>query len=201
MRRVLLLSAIAIVIVFAALAVGYSSLAQSPVTDSQYNAPTSQPPNGTAAENSEWTLSVVGSVANPRYLTLDEIIAMPGRTVNANIYCVDYPGTIVTGGDWTGVRLGLLLESAGVLPEAVKVGFHAKDGYATDLTVEMAKRENVILAYELNGKRLSSLRLVVPGYWGYKWIDGPYTVELYDYDFKGRWESAGYPDDASISGP
>jgi hypothetical protein len=62
-----------------------------------------------------------------------------------------------------------------------------------------ATRENVILAYENNGEPLIGvLRLIVPGEWGYKWISQVTHIVLVDYDFKGRWESIGYPDDANI---
>jgi DMSO/TMAO reductase YedYZ molybdopterin-dependent catalytic subunit len=93
-----------------------------------------------------------------------------------------------------------MLEKAGVLPEAVKVAFHADDGFATDLTVVTAMRQDVILAYERDGEPLpETLRLVVPGKWGYKWIRGVTHIELVDYDFKGHYEMMGYPDEADIS--
>jgi hypothetical protein len=41
--------------------------------------------------------------------------------------------------------------------------------------------------------------LVVPGKWGYKWISQLTVIELVNYDFLGRWESAGYSDEADIS--
>jgi DMSO/TMAO reductase YedYZ molybdopterin-dependent catalytic subunit len=129
---------------------------------------------------------------------------MPQTNVNAAIICVDFPNNVVTDGNWTGVRLWLLLETAGVSPNAVKVAFYATDGYSTDLTVETAKREDIILAYEKNGAPLSeTLRLVVPGKWGYKWISQVTSIELVDYDFEGFWESQGYSDiaDASASYP
>ena len=33
---------------------------------------------------------------------------------------------------------------------------------------------------------------------GYKWIHYLNEIELVDYDFKGIWESKGYPDNAEI---
>jgi DMSO/TMAO reductase YedYZ molybdopterin-dependent catalytic subunit len=125
---------------------------------------------------------------------------MPNTTVVAALYCVDFPTSPVRDGDqWTGVRLALVLERAGVSPSAVKVVFRAADGYSTDLTVTTAEREDVILAYQQNGVTLpEKLRLVVPGKWGYKWISKPDHIELVDYDFKGTWESRGYSDEAEV---
>ena len=41
-------------------------------------------------------------------LNLDNLAAMPETTVEANIYCVDFPTVVVTGGKWTGVTLRYL---------------------------------------------------------------------------------------------
>jgi DMSO/TMAO reductase YedYZ molybdopterin-dependent catalytic subunit len=104
--------------------------------------------------------------------------------VSASFDCLPY--IVVDEGNWTGVRLGLLLETARVFPDAVKVAFYAEDGFSTDLTLSAAMREDVILAYEKDGEPLpQKLRLVVPGDWGYKWIHSIVRIELVDYDFKG----------------
>lgn len=73
---------------------------------------------------------------------------MPQTTVQATIYCVDFPTRLVDSGDWTGVQLNTLLAQAEVLPSAVKIAFTASDGYTTDLDLETAAHENVIIAYE-----------------------------------------------------
>jgi DMSO/TMAO reductase YedYZ molybdopterin-dependent catalytic subunit len=40
-----------------------------------------------AQGTSEWTLKIDGAVSNPTVLTLNELMAMPTRTVYAEIYC------------------------------------------------------------------------------------------------------------------
>ena len=157
-------------------------------------------PTNAQSTPSQWQLTVTGLVANPFSLTLTEMQALPQTTVNAVLYCVDFPGSVVAQGNWTGVKLGYLLEQAGVSQDAIKVAFIAADGYATDLTLATAKRDDVIVAYQKDGVPLSdSLRLVVPGKWGYKWIAQLTRIELVDFDFKGKWESQGYTDTADIS--
>jgi len=150
----------------------------------------------------EGVLLVDGFVQRSLNLTLDEIFAMPRSTVNAEIYCLPAPhaqGVLVDKGKWTGVRLGLILEKAGISSEAVKVAFYATDGFTTDLTMTTAMREDIILAYEKDGEPLpEKLRLVVPGKWGYKWIKWLVHIELVNYDFKGTYESRGFPDNAEI---
>jgi DMSO/TMAO reductase YedYZ molybdopterin-dependent catalytic subunit len=152
------------------------------------------------SSSTEWRLSVSGLVEQSLNLSLTELAAMPQTTVNAAIICVDFPGNVVEQGNWTGVSLWLLLETAGISCNAVKVAFYATDGYSTDLSLETAKRADIILAYAKDGAPLGeTLRLVVPGKWGYKWISQVTRIELVDYDFKGFWESRGYSDTADIS--
>jgi DMSO/TMAO reductase YedYZ molybdopterin-dependent catalytic subunit len=95
---------------------------------------------------------------------------MPKSTVNADLYCYDY---FVTGGNWSGVRLGLLLERTYESHYAYikNVEFYAEDGYKIVLPISTAMQENVILAYEKDGEPLSeTLRLVIPEANGDQWI-------------------------------
>ena len=161
--------------------------------------PTPTPTAGTAADP-EWTVIVDGFVESPLNLTIDDIAAMPPSTVYGVLICVGLPTSPLEEGYWTGVRLGLILEQAGVSPEAVKVAFYADDGFTTDLPVTTAMRDDIILAYEKDGEPLAeNLRLVVPCKWGYKWIRDLTHIELVDYDFLGHYESRGYSDEADIS--
>jgi len=165
-------------------------------TPATYSSPTSP------TKDFEWSLLVDGFVQRPLNLTLNELVAMPRSTVYAELYClpaVGSSGVLVDHGNWTGVRLELLLEKAGVSPQAVKVAFYAEDGFTTDLTVTTAMCEDIVLAYEKDGKPLpEKLRLAVPNMWGYKWIKWLIHIEVVDYDFKGRYESRGFPDNAEI---
>jgi DMSO/TMAO reductase YedYZ molybdopterin-dependent catalytic subunit len=149
----------------------------------------------TPTRGSARRLFIQGLVQNSQNLTMNDIQAMPKTTVNAQLVCVDLPAAPIASGNWTGVQLAYLLQQAQVNETAIKVAFYADDGYTTDLTLQDAMNENIIIAYELNGKSLAEgLRLVVPGRWGYKWISHLSTIELVNYDFKGTWESKGYQD-------
>lgn len=128
----------------------------------------SSAPNDTIMDDSEWRLLVDGAVSLPLNLTFNEIVAMPRSTLFAELYCYE---EFVTSGNWTGVRLGILLEKAGLYPQVMSVGFLATDGYAIKLPVETAIRDDVIIAYEKDGVLLpETLRLVVPGENGAQWI-------------------------------
>jgi hypothetical protein len=150
--------------------------------------------------NANWQLTVTGLVENPLNLTLTDLAAMPPTTEYASLFCVDQPNSPVTQGNWTGVKLSYLLEQASVEITAIKIAFHAADGYSSDLILQRAMQDDVILAYQKDSVPLSeTLRLVVPGNWGYKWISQITNMELVNYDYLGRWETYGFSDQASIS--
>ena len=174
---------ITIMLIIISLAYAFNSLANS----------------ATANIEADWQLTVTGLVANPLNLNWIGIVAMPKSTVNTALICVDFPWQIVAQGNWTGIKLQTLLEEAKPSASAIKVAFYAADGYSTDLPLETAMRDDVILAYEKDGSPLNDLRLVVPGKWGYKWISQLTRIELVNYDFLGFWESRGYPDEADIT--
>ncbi len=120
------------------------------------------------ADDSEWRLIVDGAVDQPLNLTLNDLAAMPKTTVNANLYCYS---SLITAGNWVGVRFGHLLEEAGLQNGAASLTFLASDGYAIVLDMPTAMREDVIIAYELNLQPLpEALRLVLPLANGDRWI-------------------------------
>jgi len=153
------------------------------------------------AQTSNPTLTITGLVENPMNLTLADIKAMPRASEYSTLYCVDAPTTPLLQGNWTGVELSYLLQRVNVSTSAVKVAFFAPDGFTTDLTIQMATQDNnILVAYQLNGNSLSGLRLVVPGNYGYKWIDDLTQIKLVNYNFLGTEESDGYPDIATNTG-
>jgi len=130
----------------------------------------------TLAANSGWRLLVDGGVQRAVNLTFDELVAMPRSTVSAKLVC---PGVFVEDGNWTGVRLGLVLERAGFDPNATSVKFFAQDGYEVSLSMGEAMREDVIVAYEKDGELLpETTRLVIPGTVGSQWISNITQIVL-----------------------
>jgi hypothetical protein len=146
----------------------------------------------------DWYLNVTGLVENPLILNWTTILAMPKTTVEAPIICVD---TSIKSAEanWTGVKLRTVLEQTHPSQDAIKIAFYAADGYTTDLTVQTAMRDDILLGYEKDGAPLNDLRLIVPDKWGYKWISQLTRIELVNYDFLGGWESFGYSDEADIT--
>lgn len=153
------------------------------------------------SSKSDWRLTITGLVSHPLNLTLNDLQAMPQTIEEGTIYCVSFPDQIVTTGIWKGVSLSDILTQSIIQPSAVKVAFFAADGYTTDLDLTTATSGNIIVAYEKDGLPLSeTLRLVVPGKWGYKWISQLTEISLVDFDFKGTYESQGYSDETATVG-
>jgi DMSO/TMAO reductase YedYZ molybdopterin-dependent catalytic subunit len=113
---------------------------------------------------------------------------MPKITVSADLYCY---GNIVAGGEWQGARLSDIINQAGIEPSVLSIDFRAKDGYSVSMPIDIAMRQDIIVAYQLNGSPLSeTLRLVVPGANGNNWISMITSISMSDS-----------PLDASISTP
>ncbi len=192
-RTLLLVIAMPIAITITALSAltGHSLLGSNTAAGSETSVST--------IASSEWELVIDGFVESPLALTLDDLMAMPPTTVYTRLYCVGVPTTPLEVGNWTGVRLGFLLQQAGVSPEAIKVALFASDGFTSDLSLTTAMRDDVILAYEKDGQPLAqTVRMVIPGKWGYKWIKSVTHIELVNYDFLGSYESRGYSDEADF---
>jgi DMSO/TMAO reductase YedYZ molybdopterin-dependent catalytic subunit len=145
---------------------------------------------------------VRGLVDTPLELNYDELRALPPTHLTKDFQCVT--GWRVPEVKWSGVRLGDLLDRAGVKPEAQALRFTSFDGtYTESLTLAQARRPDVIVAYQLEGSDLSSehggpVRLYVAPMYGYKsikWLDG---IELTAKVKPGYWEDLGYDVDGWV---
>ena len=105
-------------------------------------------------------------------------------------------GPLVGNAEWGGTPLSNVLDLAGVKSEAIRVKFYSdsSDGYTTSIPLERALRDEVILAWEMNGEPLPSkhgfpLRLINPGHYGQKMPKWITRIELIDEEYLGYWES------------
>ena len=110
------------------------------------------------------------------FINYAELVAMPRTTVCAELDCI---GSYVDNGNWTGVRLGYLLEKVGVTQQADTVELYASDGYSTHISYSTAIREDVVVAYEKDGGALPEVtRLVVPETNGDVWISNITRIKV-----------------------
>ena len=89
-------------------------------------------------------------------------------------------------------------------PNGTALRFISFDGvYTESLTLDQARRDDVIVAYDLEGKPLSSdhggpARLYVAPMYGYKsckWLE---RIEVVDRVIPGYWEDEGYDVDGWV---
>jgi DMSO/TMAO reductase YedYZ molybdopterin-dependent catalytic subunit len=159
---------------------------------------------------SDWQLKIDGLVKKPMSLTLAELKAMPSRTQITRHDCVEGWSAI---GQWTGVPLSHLLESAELMPNAKYIVFRcaddleqSRDGsglYYESIDLVDAFHPQTIMAYAMNGQPLpvphgAPLRLRVERQLGYKMAKYVMRIEAVE-DFAkigtgkgGYWEDRGY---------
>jgi len=151
----------------------------------------------------DYRLMVNGEVDTPTSFTLDDLKAMPATRLTRDFQCVT--GWRVHDVKWTGVRLADVLDKAGVKNGAWGVRLFSFDGsYSETLTLDQARRDDVIVAYEMEGKPVSAAhggpaRLYVAPMYGYKSIKWLETIEVTPVGPRaGYWELRGYDTDAWI---
>jgi DMSO/TMAO reductase YedYZ molybdopterin-dependent catalytic subunit len=150
----------------------------------------------------EYRLRVGGLVDRPLELSYAELRAMVPTKVTRDFQCVT--GWRVHDVAWNGVRLADVLDRAGAQAGAKALRFKSFDGeYTESLTIEQARRHDVLVAYQLDGKDLSSehggpVRLYVAPMYGYKSLKWLESIEVTDRVHPGYWEELGYDVDAFV---
>ena len=151
---------------------------------------------------SEYRLRVNGLVDRELDLSFDDLLAMPPTELTRDFQCVT--GWRVPDVQWKGVRLRELLDRAGVADGARAVRFVSFDGaYSESLTLDQARRDDVMVAYELEGEPLSSAhggpaRLYVAPMYGYKSLKWLGSIEVTRRVVPGYWEQRGYDVDGWV---
>jgi len=148
-----------------------------------------------------YSLTIDGALEKPLKLDWKGVFDLPSIESISDFHCVE--GWSVLGLKWQGVSFKTIVELAKPDKDAKFVTFACADGYTTSLTVEELSRDNVLLAYRLNGKELEEgygfpLRLVVPDKYAYKsalWVTRITFTKIKE---PGYWEKRGYSDTADV---
>jgi DMSO/TMAO reductase YedYZ molybdopterin-dependent catalytic subunit len=143
----------------------------------------------------KWRLAVDGAVGSPLSLSFDDLMALPQVEVDADFHCVT--GWTVLDMKLAGVRFETVLALARPAPEATHVMTHAYDGYSTNLPLEEAIKEDVLLVVGVDGQPLPKehggpVRVVVPQLYAWKGAKWLKRIELLTHDQRGYWEIRGY---------
>ena len=167
-----------------------------------------------------WRLTVGGQTRRRLQLTLDELQQRPTVTWPVTLECagngrarlspraLSQPWLVEAVGtaEWTGTPLAPLLEEAGPLDGAGEVVFTGLDRgvqggveqqYERSLPLWEALREEVLLAYAINGQPLPPqhgypVRLVVPGWYGMTHVKWLRSITLIGERFLGYQQEIAY---------
>ncbi len=173
-----------------------------------------------AVDPAEWTLAIGGRVRHPLALNLEDIKTRPSKTIAVTLECagngrarlsprpMSQPWLMEAVGtaEWTGIALRSLLDEAEPLDPNGDVVFTGMDRgiqgdieqhYERSLPLAEANRDEVLLAYAINGQPLPPqhgfpLRLIVPGWYGManvKWLRG---ITVVANGFGGYQQAAAY---------
>jgi len=164
--------------------------------------------------DNDFLLRVTGMVDHPMELSLAAIKARPKVEINAGFECGGNNPNIFHGliGNalWGGVSLSALLRDAGIQRSGIEIVFYGADkgtenirdrdveqSFGRSLHIDDAMRDEVMLAYEMNGEPLplyhgAPLRLLVPGWYGVanvKWLS---QIHVQDRRYMGRFMARDY---------
>lgn len=164
-------------------------------------------------------IAVSGAVNRTLSLSMDDLAAMPQVEVAAVNQCSGNSRGLFTprvpGGEWgngamgnalwTGVRLRDILDRAGLQATAKQVQFDGLDGpplpttpdFKKSLDVDVARGDDVIVAYAMNGEPLPVLngypvRLIVPGWFATYWVKMLSAITVLDHVDDNFWMKTAY---------
>ena len=164
-------------------------------------------------------IAVTGEVNTPLSLSLDDLAKLPQVEIAAVNQCSGNSRGLfsprVAGGEWfngamgnalwTGVRLRDILNRAGLKATAKQVQFDGLDGpplpatpdFKKSLDVDVARGDDVIVAYAMNGAPLPVLngypvRLIVPGWFATYWVKMLSAITVLDHADDNFWMKTAY---------
>jgi len=172
-----------------------------------------------------YRLRIDGAVRKPVSLSLEELKRMSSVTRAATLECAGngrvfltpaVPGMqwelgAVGNAEWTGVPLSVLLAQCGLADDACEIILEGADRgtptqlplppepitYARSLSRQKAMQEEVLIAYEMNGRELAPnhgypVRVVVPGHYGMASVKWLTNITAVREPFNGYWQTSDY---------
>jgi sulfite dehydrogenase (cytochrome) subunit A len=173
----------------------------------------------TTVDGAAHRIAVGGTVNKPLSLSLADLRDLPAVEVVAVNQCSGNsrgffaprpPGGQWRNGAmgnarWKGVRLRDVLERAGLTPDAKQVQFNGLDqpseagtpDFKKSLDLDVARGDDVLLAYEMNGAPLPLLngypvRLIVPGWYSTYWVKMLSDITVLDHVDDNFWMKTAY---------
>jgi DMSO/TMAO reductase YedYZ molybdopterin-dependent catalytic subunit len=153
-----------------------------------------------------WKLDIGGLVENPLTLTWDQFLALPQAEDVSDFHCVTSWSRY--DNHWRGVRFKTVAELAVPKDDAHFVSCTGSDfmpgsfiPYTTNLALERAVEDDVLLVHEWEGKPLprehgGPCRMITPKLYAWKGAKWIRKIEFLSSDRKGFWEVRGYSNSA-----
>ena len=168
-----------------------------------------------AGDGGSWRLEVGGLVERPLTLRVADLKARPRVTRRVTMECAGngrgllHPRPVsqpwlqeaIGTAEWTGTPLAAVLEEAGSRPDAIEVVFTGADAgmeanqvqrYRRSLKLGEALRDDILLAYRMNGEDLppqhgGPVRVIVPGWYGMASVKWLVSIDVTDRPFDGHY--------------
>jgi len=177
-----------------------------------------------AIDGDEWWLRLEGEVEKPFAINYEQLLKLKSVTIPVTLECAGnsrnflepkvigiqwHLGAVGTA-EWTGVPLSILLDRAGVKPNACEVILEGADGgiledpksppgelhFVRSIPMEKA-RADVLLAYKMNGVELPPqngfpVRAIVPGWYAVASVKWLQRIIVTDQAFTGYYQTVDY---------
>jgi DMSO/TMAO reductase YedYZ molybdopterin-dependent catalytic subunit len=127
-----------------------------------------------------YRLEISGKVEQPLSLSYDDLRCMPKVETHSVLVC---PGFFQDEATWAGVPLSEILERVKLQDDAAGLRLVGADGYRSYVSLEEARTEYSMLAYEWEGEPLPilhgfPLRAVFPELNGNRWVKWLIAIEV-----------------------
>ena len=147
----------------------------------------------------KWELVIDGAVAEPQRLSWEQFLALPQTTDVSDFHCVTTWSKLDV--EWAGVQLSTVLALAKPRPDAVHLMTYGYDGYTTNLPLEEALKDDVLLVHHAEGQKLAvehggPVRVITPQLYAWKGAKWIHRLEVLTRDRLGYWELRGYSNTA-----
>ncbi len=146
-----------------------------------------------------WKLTLDGAVEEPVELDFSQLLKLPQVEEQSDFHCVT--AWSLMDSQWRGVQFSTLAALARPHDDARFVMTYAYDGYTTNLPLEEALKDDVLVVYARNGEPLSRehggpVRMITPQLYAWKGAKWLKRIEFMKEDRQGFWEVRGYSNSA-----
>ncbi len=152
-------------------------------------------------DKAKWSLKVYGLIEKELSFTYNKILKMPATNLTEDFHCVTSWSKFDV--KWKGVSFKDFVKIVKPKDNWKYLIQYGTDGYSTNVPREDLEKNNVIIAYELEGKPISQehgwpMRMIIPQLYAWKGSKFLNALKFVDKDEPGFWEVRGYNNHGDI---